>query len=182
MTIAKQISCLKKDFKDLLVVPKSQTISFALSINYCHHLKKRLEKRLESISVFISFINDSDIFDITLAIIKPPETGFTLLHRHCHYSRIKDFISAICSLSEYIWEVILYMVLTSKEYLGPDIWLEVVDQAKNIEDIIKRIWAIEANYLQKASGTNAILLTLSDKKAKHISLFTSYYMTIIPLI
>ena len=43
MTIAEYKNYLKKKLKSLLGIPKSQAIFFALFINYCRYLKKKLE-------------------------------------------------------------------------------------------------------------------------------------------
>ena len=38
------------------------------------------------------------------------------------------------------------MVLINEKYLGPDIWPEAVDQTKDRENLIKRVWATKAHY------------------------------------
>lgn len=39
------------------------------------------------------------------------------------------------------------MVLTCKKHLGPDLWLEIVDYAKNTKDIMRKIKTQKAHYL-----------------------------------
>lgn len=78
MATTKQISHLRKGFKDLSVISKRQTISFAPSINYCYRLKGELEKYLEFISISISSVNGLNIFGTTLAMTKLPKMGSTL--------------------------------------------------------------------------------------------------------
>lgn len=54
-----------------------------------------------------------------------------------------------------------------------------MDQTKNIENIIRRVWAIETDYQQKTNKTHFITLSSSDKKTKYINQLNSYNMTII---
>lgn len=63
----------------------------------------------------------------------------------------------------------IYIILTNKKHLGSDIWPKVVDQTKNIENIIRRVWATEIDYQQKTSKTHFITLSSSDKKTKYIN-------------
>lgn len=50
------------------------------------------------------------------------------------------------SLCKYTWEVILFIILTGKRYLRPNIWLKTADQAKSKEKIIKEVEAKKAHY------------------------------------
>ena len=69
--------------------------------NYCRGHKEEL--RIQPVSTTsISFINSSNISDITSSSIKPPKTGYALWHRHCRCSRIKNLTPAACSLCKYI--------------------------------------------------------------------------------
>ena len=61
------------------------------------------------------------------------------------------------------------MVLTGKERLGPDIWLETPEQAESTEDMIRSIWSKEAHYRYKVSGTKSYPLSLSGKNARFMS-------------
>ncbi len=69
----------------------------------------------------ISFVSDSDIPEDTSSIIKPAKTGYTLWRESCRHSRIKNLTTATHSLCEYIWEVILCMILVNDGRLGLDI-------------------------------------------------------------
>lgn len=43
------------------------------------------------------------------------------------------------------------MVMIGKECLELDIWPEIADQVKSIEDIMRRVWATETYVWQKVS-------------------------------
>lgn len=120
MVIAEYSSCVKENLENFLARPKSQTISFAPFINYCRHLKKRLETQSES-TTFISFVNGSDICNIRLAATEHHKINYALWHRHCWLLKIKYSIPAACFLYKYIWKVILYMVLIGNERLKSNI-------------------------------------------------------------
>lgn len=62
----------------------------------------------------------------------------------------------------------LYMVLTGKRRLGPDIWPKTPQQAKSTKNMIGAMWNMETMHWQKASGRLDFLLSLTNKKAKHI--------------
>ena len=70
------------------------------------------------------------------------------------------------------------MVLTSNKRLGPDIWAETSDHAKDIVNIIRMIWAEEAHCQQKADETKICLLFPFGKETRHISSLISYFVTI----
>lgn len=53
--------------------------------------------------------------------------------------RIKDLIPVAHTFCKYTWEVIVYMVITGKVYARPNIWPEIPEQAKKMEDIRKTI-------------------------------------------
>ena len=65
------------------------------------------------------------------------------------------------------------MVLTGKERLGSDIWLETPKQAKSTEDMMRSIWGKEAHWQYKASGTKSCPLSSSSKEVRFIGPF--YY-------
>lgn len=80
--IAKYSSHLKKNRKDLLATPKTETTFFTLSINYCHYLREELKTQIK-FTAFNFFINGSSFFDNpTLATIKIPEVGFAIWRRY----------------------------------------------------------------------------------------------------
>lgn len=62
----------------------------------------------------------------------------------------------------------IYMVLTDKDRLGPDIWPETSQQAKSIESMMKTIWNTEAMRQQKASGMSDSLLSPDGNEIKHV--------------
>lgn len=95
-------------------------ISSAPNNNYYRGLREGLEIQLVS-TTFTSFVSSSNIPNIISSSIEPAKTGNTFWHRQCWRSWIKDSIPAAHSLCEYIWKVILYIVLTSKACLNPDI-------------------------------------------------------------
>lgn len=74
------------------------------------------------------------------------------------------------------------MVLTGKGCLRLDIWPEIIDQAKNIENMIRGVWVKEAHRWQKASGTKTIALSSSGQEVRHLSPLTFYHLTIMLLI
>lgn len=57
----------------------------------------------------------------------------------CYHIAIKDFSPKQASFYKYIWEVIIYRVMTGKRHLGPDIWLETPNQGTGTEDMIRTI-------------------------------------------
>ena len=122
---------------------KSQLISFALTINHCRHLRERLETQPASIAS-TSLIIDSDISDVTVSIIEPSGTGYSLWRGHCRRSEIKDSIPAARSLYDYTWEVVPCMVLTGKGCPKPDTWPETPEQAEFTEEMMRSIWGKEA--------------------------------------
>lgn len=70
------------------------------------------------------------------------------------------------------------MVLTGNRRLGLDIWPKILDQAEDIEEIIRTIWVEKVHYWQKARKMKTCLLCPSDKEARHVSLLISYHVTI----
>ncbi len=91
---------------------KTQISSAPINKYYCG-LKEGLETHLVSITS-TSFVSGSDTPEVILSCIKLAIMGYTLWRGYCRRSGIKDSTPAACSLCEYIWEVILYMVLTGK--------------------------------------------------------------------
>lgn len=57
---------------------------------------------------------------------------------------IKDFSIKQASLYEYTWDIVTCMVITSKEYSDPNIWLETPNQNTGIKDMILRKLSKEA--------------------------------------
>lgn len=45
------------------------------------------------------------------------------------------------NLCKYIQKIILYMILTGKRYLEPDIWPKTADKVESIEDMMRKVWA-----------------------------------------
>ncbi len=70
------------------------------------------------------------------------------------------------------------MVLTNDGRLGPDIWSEIPDQVKGIEIMMRIVWAEEAHYWRKVSGTKTCLLFTFGKEARYVSPLISGYVTI----
>lgn len=163
--------------KGFLAVLKNQTTSYALLIKYCRRFKKRSEIQPES-TTFTFFINGLNILNIRLAAIKLSKTGYALWHRHYWHLKIKDSISAACSLRKNIWKVILYGILIGKRHLKLNILPGTANQAASMEDIIRKVWAKEVYYWQKASGTKTSALFFSSKNNKHMSLLIFYYINL----
>ena len=57
---------------------------------------------------------------------------------------IKDSLPKQANFCKYTWEVIAYMVITSKGRSGLDMWTEILNQGTSIEDIILTTWSKEA--------------------------------------
>ena len=74
------------------------------------------------------------------------------------------------------------MVLTSKRRLKLDIWSEITDEAKTIDDIMRVVWAKETHCRQNVNGTKTIALSPSSQEARHVSPLISYHITVILLI
>ena len=89
------------------------------------------------LTIFSSFTNASDISDVTLVPIEASAMGHLLWHRYCCCLEIKDSTLASRSLCKYTWEVVLYIVLTGKERLGPDIWLKIPQQTKSTKNMMR---------------------------------------------
>ena len=85
------------------------------------------------------FTNASNIPKVTFLPTKAPAIGHFLWRGYCNHLEIKNLIPAGRSLCKYIWEVIVYIVLTDKKRLKPNIWLEIPQQAESIESIIRII-------------------------------------------
>ena len=81
---------------------------------------------------------------------------------------IKDLIPANCSLCKYTWEVFIYMVLTSKAHLGPNIWPKTPKQAESTKDMMRLIWGKEVYWQYKASATKSYSLSPSSKEARFV--------------
>lgn len=182
MTIAKNSRRLRENLKGLLATPRSQATFSASSINCCCCLKERLETQPESTTSNSFVIGFNFPSNLTSTAAKAAKAGFTMWRKHCRQSRIKDSIPAAHSLSKFTQKIIVYIVLTGKERLGLNIWLETGNQAKGTEDMIRKIQATEAHYQQKTSETNSIALFFFGKEAKHVSPLTSYNKTIMLLI
>ena len=54
----------------------------------------------------------------------------------CRRMGIKDSMPEQASFCKYTWEVVVYMVITGKGRLGPDIWPKTLNQGTGTEDII----------------------------------------------
>ncbi len=145
--------------------------------NQSRRLREGLKIQLVS-TTSTSFVSGSEIPEDTPSSIESAETGYALWRGHCRRSGIKDSTPAACSLCEYTWEVILYMVLTGSGRLSPDIWPETPDQAEGTEEMMRTVWAEEAHRRRKASGTKTCLLSPSGKEARHVSPLISCYVTI----
>ena len=74
-------SCLKEILKGLLAVLKSFTTFLVFFINCCYCLGERLKTQSES-TTYTSFVNSSNISDLTLAFTKPLEVGFAMWNWH----------------------------------------------------------------------------------------------------
>ena len=72
-----------------------------------------------------SFTNASEIYDVTPLSTKASAMDFLLWRGYCRHSRIKDLPPAAYSLCKFTWEAVVFMVLTGKRRLGPDIWPEI---------------------------------------------------------
>lgn len=117
--------------------------SSAPTYNYCRGFREGFKTQLV-FTTSTSFVNGFDIPDVTPSGIKPAKTGYTFWRGYCQNFRIKDPTLAAHSLCKYTWKVTFYMILISERYLGPDIWPETLDQAENIEDMMRIVWAEEA--------------------------------------
>lgn len=62
-----------------------------------------------------------------------------LWHGVCCYIGIKNFLPKQTSFYEYTWEVIVYMVITGKKHLSPNIWPKTPNQDTGIKDMILTI-------------------------------------------
>lgn len=134
---------LKKNLESLSATPRSQATFFILFINRRQLLREGLEIQLESITSN-SFVSSLNIPDPTFAVAELLEADFTIWQGYHQRSGIKDSTPAACSLSKFIWKVIVCKILTGEGYLGPDIWPEVADQIEGMEDITRKVWATEA--------------------------------------
>lgn len=87
--------------------------SFTPTNNHYQTLKIRQKTQLISITS-TSFVCSSNISDVTSFSIKSAKMGYAFWLRNCQHSGIKDLTLVARSLSKYIQEVILGMVLTNK--------------------------------------------------------------------
>lgn len=172
---------MKKSLENFSAALKSQKISSASSVNYCQRVREGLETQPECIN-FTLFVSGSDIPDITLATAKSSKTSYALWQGHCWHVGIKNSTPTAHSLCKYTWEVILYMVFIGKNCLRPDIQPETADQTGSTEDMMRLVGVKEAHYWQKANRRKTIALSPSGQEGRHVSLLTSYYLTIILLI
>lgn len=69
-----------------------------------------------------SFTYVSNIFNVILLYTKAPVVSYFLWRGHCHCASIKESTFVTRSWYKHTWKIMDCMVLTSKEYLGPDIW------------------------------------------------------------
>lgn len=53
-----------------------------------------------------------------------------------YHMDIKNFLLKQVSLYKYTWEVFVYMVITGKGYLGPNIWPKTSNQDTGSKDMI----------------------------------------------
>ena len=53
--------------------------------------------------------------------IKASATSHPLWRQYCYHLEIKDLTPVARNLCKYTWKVVVYMVLTGKRRLGPDI-------------------------------------------------------------
>ncbi len=118
--------------------------SSALTNNYCCNLREGLKTQLVSTTSTL-FVSDSNIPENTPSSIGLAETGYALWRGHRQRFGIKDLTQAARSPCEYIWEVILCIVLTNNGRLDPDIWPETPNQAESIEEMMRTIWAEEVH-------------------------------------
>lgn len=70
------------------------------------------------------FRNHSDICDLTPSTIKSFVTDNFLCCRHHYYVGVQNSMSTARNLCKYIQRVIIYMVMTKKGHLGPNIQLQ----------------------------------------------------------
>ena len=87
--------------------------------------------------MFSFFTNISDIPNIILLPTKASATDYSLWLRHCHCMGIRDLTPTICTICKHTWEIMVYMILTSKGRLGPDIWSETFQQVESTEHILR---------------------------------------------
>ena len=62
----------------------------------------------------------------------------------------------------------VYMILTCKGYLGPDIWPKTPNQVGNTESMMRTMWNTEAMRRRKSSGKPKCPLGPTEKKARHV--------------
>lgn len=67
------------------------------------------------------FTNASNIPNLTSLSTKCFATGNSLRCRYCHCAGIEDYMSAARSLCKHTWKIMIYIVLTGKRRLRPDI-------------------------------------------------------------
>ena len=115
-----------------------------------------------------SFINVSNILDVIPSSTKSLAMDNSLWRRHRCCASIKDSTFAARNLCKYTWEVMICMVLIGKGRLGPDIWTETPQQAKNTKSMLIAAWNTEAMWWQNASRTLNSPLSLTGKEVKHV--------------
>lgn len=84
---------------------------------------------------------------------------------------IKDLTFATCNLCKHIRKIVVYIVLTGKRCLGPNIWPKTCLQARSTKNKTRLIWNTETIYYKKFGGMSDYLLFLTDKKIRHLHVF-----------
>ena len=128
------------------------------TINFCHLIGKYLESYLLSkhcqnletqahfnkwqdfgshLTVSNLFTNISDISNIIFLPSKTSVTSYLLWHQYYYYLGMKDLIPATCYLCKDIWNIAIWIVLTGKKRLEPDIWTKTPQQVENMENMMR---------------------------------------------
>lgn len=115
-----------------------------------------------------SFINASDIPDVTFLSTKASATEHLLGREYCCRLGIKDWIPPASTLCKYTWQIIVFMVLTGNSYLGPDLWPENSQKVQSQKNIIRITWNKEKMRWQKVSMNLNCSLRPTGKKARHV--------------
>ena len=143
--------------------------------NYCQDLGTKLCANQQqgsgshpAATMSSSFTNASDIPEVTASPTEALATGHSLWRIYRRRLGIKDSIPAGRSLYKYTWGIVVYMVLTGKRRLGPDIWPETPQQAKSTESMMRITWNTEAMRRRKASGKPDCPLAPTGKEARHV--------------
>lgn len=91
-----------------------------------------------------SFKNAFDISNSIPLFSKVFAMSYLLWNKYYCYLRIKNPISAIRSLYKYIWEIVVYIVLTGTGHLRPNIRPKTPQQASSIESMMRITWNTKA--------------------------------------